>query len=203
MAENLVVLKPGDDRAQKIAKAISSKTANDILTLLQDGGYTSSQIAEKLSLPITTIQYHMENLLDVEMLEVIEKRWSRKGREVKVYGLRDQLVIVAPQATDIRSLLLKYASLFCCLVAASIVAFAVASLLPGADVMPQNFVEKTAAPSEDRLLGAAATSEPDAASPINPYLSLILSFFVGGVAVLTALILYELLVRRRAIRGSA
>ena len=37
MADNVVLLEPGDERAQKIAKAMGSQTASDILQLLSDG----------------------------------------------------------------------------------------------------------------------------------------------------------------------
>jgi DNA-binding transcriptional ArsR family regulator len=120
MTENVLVVAPGDDRAKKIAKAIASSTASDILTSLREGRQTATQIADRLSLPMTTVQYHLENLLEAEMLEVAEKRWSKKGREVKVYALRDQLVIVAPPTADLRALLTKYAALFSIIAAISI-----------------------------------------------------------------------------------
>jgi len=37
MADNVLVLEPGDERAQKIAKAMASPMAGDILQLLADG----------------------------------------------------------------------------------------------------------------------------------------------------------------------
>ena len=37
MTGAVVVLEPGDERAQKIAKAMASQTASDILTLLATG----------------------------------------------------------------------------------------------------------------------------------------------------------------------
>ncbi|HVP24612.1 MAG TPA: helix-turn-helix domain-containing protein, partial [Methanomicrobiales archaeon] len=88
----VVILEPGDEKAQKIAKAIASKTAGEILQLLKDGSQASTQIAESLSIPITTVQYHLENLVDAGVITIVEKRWSQKGREVKVYGLRDQML---------------------------------------------------------------------------------------------------------------
>jgi hypothetical protein len=54
----------------------------------------------------------MENLLDAGLISVAETKYSVKGREVKLYSLTNQLLIVAPRHSNVRSLLLKYASLF-------------------------------------------------------------------------------------------
>ncbi|MCK7532674.1 MAG: hypothetical protein MZV63_17410 [Marinilabiliales bacterium] len=61
---------------------------------------------------MTTAKYHMENLLDAGLISVAETKYSVKGREVKLYSLTNQLLIVAPRHSNVRSLLLKYASLF-------------------------------------------------------------------------------------------
>ena len=107
MTGNVVVLEPGDERAQKIAKAMASQTANDILTLLAAGTKSLTDITEQLNIPLTTVKYHTENLLDAGLLTVSETRYSIKGREVRMYALTDQILIVAPKQTDIRSLLLS------------------------------------------------------------------------------------------------
>ena len=112
MTEDVVILEPGDERAQKIGKAIASQTAGDILQLLAKGPLSSAEITTSLDIPMSTAKYHIENLLTAGLLEVSETRYSVKGREVKVYHLKDQLLIVAPKLADIRSLMLKYASLF-------------------------------------------------------------------------------------------
>ncbi len=108
MTGTVTVLEPGDERAQKIAKAMASQTANDILSLLSSGAISLSDITEKLKIPLTTAKYHIENMLDAGLITVSETRYSVKGREVKMYALTDQLLIVAPKKTNIQDLLLKY-----------------------------------------------------------------------------------------------
>lgn len=127
MTEDVIVLDPGDEKAQKIAKAIASPMAGDILHSLADGEKTSSQITDLLGIPMSTAKYHIENLLDAGLLEVASRKWSVKGREVKVYRLVDRLVIVAPQSHRVRDLLLKYASLFVMVFSGS---FILAEVLP-------------------------------------------------------------------------
>lgn len=128
MTEEVILLEPGDERAQKIAKAIASPTAGDILQSLKDGPKTSTDLTDLLHLPMSTVKYHIENLLDAGIVEVSETRYSVKGREVKVYTLRDQLLIVAPRMMSIRSLLLKYASIFGVILLATLVVIAMTPL---------------------------------------------------------------------------
>ena len=144
MTENVLVVAPGDDRAKKIAKAIASSTAGEILTTLRDGRQTATQIADRLSLPMTTVQYHLENLVEAEMLEIAEKRWSKKGREVKVYALRDQLVIVASPTADLRALLSKYAALFSIIAALSIMIMIWAPLIGATNGAPAWSADRSA-----------------------------------------------------------
>ena len=112
MADNVVFLEPGDERAQKIAKAMGSQTANDILQILGEGPRSLTDITERLNIPMNTAKYHVENLLDAGLIAVEKTRYSIKGREVKIYMLTNQLLVVAPRQSNVRSLLLKYASLF-------------------------------------------------------------------------------------------
>lgn len=112
MADDVVILEPGDERAQKISKAMASQTASDILKLLAETPKSLTEITDRLSIPLTTAKYHIENLLEAGLILVAETKYSVKGREIKIYAITNQLLIVAPRQSNVRSLLLKYASLF-------------------------------------------------------------------------------------------
>lgn len=105
MTGEVVVLEPGDEQAQKIAKAMASQTASDILSLLALGTKSLTDITEQVKIPLTTAKYHAGNLLDAGLIKVSETRYSIKGREVKMYALTDRLLIVAPKRTNVRDLL--------------------------------------------------------------------------------------------------
>jgi len=158
----VIVLEPGAEQAQKIAKAMGSQTAGDILRLLRTGPKTSSEVTEELKIPMGTAKYHIENLLAAGIIEVIRTRYSVKGREVKVYGLKDQVLIVTPGVANVRSLLLKYASLFGIVVIATAVIGIMARMLymPGS-LPPSSYeLEKTGA-------GIPAAAPSYAQSAIN------------------------------------
>lgn len=144
MADNVVFLEPGDERAQKIAKAMGSQTASDILQILGEGPRSLTDITERLNIPMNTAKYHIENLLDAGLIAVEKTKYSIKGREVKIYTLTNQLLVVAPRQSNVRSLLLKYASLFG-IVAVSSVMISVLSPLFGQGLLATG--GRSAAPS--------------------------------------------------------
>ena len=139
MVDDVVVIQPGDERAQKIARAMASQTANAVIQAFGGGPLTSSEVSRQMAIPITTASYHIENLLDAGLLEVMETRWSEKGREVKVYGLTNQVLIIAPPISDLRSVLQKYATLFGIVVLSSLGLWAILpAVLPASRVCRQN-----------------------------------------------------------------
>ena len=129
MTDEIVILEPGDERAQKISKAMGSQTASDILQLLAEHPRSLTEITERLAIPLTTAKYHTENLLEAGLISVAETRYSVKGREIKIYSLTNQLLIVAPRTSNVRSLLLKYASLFCIVILGTLALSLVSPLL--------------------------------------------------------------------------
>ena len=185
----MVVLEPGDERAQKIAKAMASQTANDILTLLAAGTKSLTDITEQLNIPLTTVKYHTENLLDAGLLTVSETRYSIKGREVRMYALTDQILIVAPKQTDIRSLLLKYSSLFGIVIAGTLAIVALAPLLFSQTVTNAAPMMATRETSGAGLYAAKAMADTGIVQEVSPDLAL--AFFCGGAFVIFVLLCYE------------
>jgi len=195
MANDVVVIQPGDERAQKVARAMASQTANAIIQAFGGGPLTSSEVARQMRIPITTASYHIENLLDAGLLEVMETRWSEKGREVKVYGLANQVLIIASPASDLRSVLQKYATLFGILVfaSASLLTF-LPLVLPGYPSMPVDYGDVPGPKMTGGVGGEESTTfrtvTIDAAGMPAVH-DLVMGFFFGACAVLLALLVYE------------
>jgi len=190
MTAEVVVLEPGDEQAQKIAKAMSSQTANDILTILAAGTRSLSDLTEQLSIPLTTVKYHVENLLDAGLIRISETRYSVKGREVKMYALTDRLLIVAPRRTNVRDLLLRYSSLFAVVIAGTLAIVAIGPLLALQEV-PVAAPRMMAVASEGGAYAAKAVSDNAATVPAAPVLDPAVAFFLGGVLVIVVLLCYE------------
>jgi DNA-binding transcriptional ArsR family regulator len=199
MTEEVIVLQPGDERAQKIGKAIASQTANDILHILQDGPKTASDLCGVMNIPMGTVKYHIENLLDAGLLEVAETRYSVKGREIKVYALKDQLLIVTPAVKNIRSILLRYASLFAVVVFASLGLYILQPLIfaTGAGGAGEPTVSQVSRLEKDVGIMAEPAPSFDGVSSAAGMHDAILAFFLGGCLVIALLLIYEVYMWRK------
>jgi DNA-binding transcriptional ArsR family regulator len=221
----VLVLEPGDERAKKIGKAMASGTASDILSALSEDEFTLSELSECLGQPITTLKYQIENLLDAGLVDIVRTRYSEKGRVIKVYGVRQQVVIMSPGKANLRDLLLKYTSLFTLIICATLVLLALAptfaflpddgSIRSGVDMAsgdtralimtcsPED--AETGANGENG--GAVSTSAPDSvAGPMGredtppPQVApniLAVTFFAGGFVVIFLMLMLEMVAMYR------
>ncbi|HDQ08422.1 MAG TPA: ArsR family transcriptional regulator [Methanoculleus sp.] len=219
--EEVLVLEPGDDRAKKIGKALSNASSSDILHLLGEGEKTLTELSESLGQPITTVKYNVENLLDAGMVDIVRTRYSEKGRVVKVYGVRDQVVIVSPGRADVKSLLMKYASLFALIVVASLIIAGIGPLFSGMGLgdlqAAQEPMLRSPAPAvtedtvavmdfsgEDGAQGAAKAAgtgernDAGAQSLSDAMNFAAMAFFLGGFVAILTMLLYEVLMTIRA-----
>ena len=90
----------GDD-ADNLLSALSSGTARNVLSELHDDPDTPSALADRVDTSLQNIQYHLSNMEDAGLVEVIDTIYSEKGREMKVYAPADRpLVMVAGGDTD-------------------------------------------------------------------------------------------------------
>jgi DNA-binding transcriptional ArsR family regulator len=197
------VLTPDGDEARAVAKAMASNTAGGILRVFQGQEKTASDIADALNLPIPTILYHLDALVDAGLIEVSRIRYSVKGREVKVYRQSDRVLIVAPQQADLREVLLKYASLF----GITVLGAGVVSLIsrvgsPEAGLVLGVMKEKAV------MAAVEVHNASDMVSGGNPVLSapvshaggipeIAIGILIGGCLVIGFLICFDLVSRRR------
>ena len=184
--EPVIILEPGDERAQKIAKAIASRTAGQILQVLEEGPAPLSTISEMLEVPISGLTYHIANLMDAGIIEVAEERYSVKGRPVKFYALKKQILVVAPKKVDVKTMLLRYSSIFGIFILGTIAVAVFASIL-----FP--------VPAPEPLLGGGslepvpAPLPPSALDILASESTLILVFLAGGILAIGAAMVGEVL----------
>ncbi|MEN6609555.1 MAG: helix-turn-helix domain-containing protein [Methanoregulaceae archaeon] len=183
--EEVILLEPGQEKAQTIVKAISNQNAGELLQVLSGGPMKLSDIASRLGMSINAAKYHIDNLADAGLIEVADTRYSVKGRKIKIYRLKNQVYIVAPRATggtDLRTMLLKYAAgvgifmgLFLALFYQPFLAF------------PETSVSLSGA------LGSTQAAEIPGGYPVD----IVAPLVIAGVVTLILLALYETYVARR------
>ncbi|MDV0446317.1 hypothetical protein MsAg5_01470 [Methanosarcinaceae archaeon Ag5] len=117
-ADNLIII-PVNDDSKKIRQILSNETSMKILDALKKESMSSSQLSEKLGLPLTTIKYNVDILVENNLVNVKKIKYSEKGRQVKIYEAPEKVIVFAPEKISrisIITMLQKYAFAFTCAV---------------------------------------------------------------------------------------
>lgn len=95
--EKLLLVNLNEEKTKKISEIISSDTSRKILDYLADKDDTEKNISDKLEIPISTVHYHLQKLMEAQLVVVEEFHYSKKGREVNHYKLANKYIIIAPK----------------------------------------------------------------------------------------------------------
>jgi DNA-binding transcriptional ArsR family regulator len=190
--ENVVVLEHGSIEAQKVAKAMSSPTSADLFNALTGNPLSATALAERTGLPLTTVKYHLENLLAAGLVEISNTRWSEKGREMKIYAVKDQVVVFAPRKTaDVKGIVERYGTI------AGVVAIGCSLIL----TIPQTLSQVAQHTNMMKTSMFAASDATNAVTGTGSYLPIIHNvvqgFLVVALALLALMMAYELYITKK------
>jgi DNA-binding transcriptional ArsR family regulator len=158
--EKLLILPLNDKNSKKISQIISNDTARNILEAIASNPLSASEIAEKLSIPLTTVQYNLEKLNDAGLVKVERTKYSEKMKHVKIYAPQRKFVVIVPEKTDrkdvIASLKKYLAVIFFAVVGSGVIEFFTAKMKG-----PIGEVTKSGIPVEEgRPLGPVPAPTP-------------------------------------------
>jgi DNA-binding MarR family transcriptional regulator len=103
--EKLLILPLNDTNSKKISQVISSDTARAILEVIASAPRSTTEIAEQLGIPLTTVQYNLEKLSEVGLVKVARTKYSKKMKPVKLYTPQRKLVVIVPEKTSKRDVI--------------------------------------------------------------------------------------------------
>lgn len=95
--ESFMLVSLNEDKAKKLAQVIGNPTCTRILDYLAGKDATESQIAKDLGIPLSTVHYNLQQLVQAKLVVVEEFHYSEKGREVNHYKLANKYIIIAPK----------------------------------------------------------------------------------------------------------
>jgi len=98
--EKLLILPLNDKNSKKISQIISNDTARNILEAIASESLSASRIAEKLGIPLSTVQYNLEKLNDAGLVKVERTKYSKKMKHVKIYAPQRKFVVIVPEKTN-------------------------------------------------------------------------------------------------------
>ncbi len=96
MDDEKFLVVPLGKKSKAITQTVSNDTAMEIMELLADGPLSTSKVAERLGIPLTTAQYNIEKLMEAGLVKVARTKYSEKGREVKLYEAYNRAIIILP-----------------------------------------------------------------------------------------------------------
>lgn len=82
------------DTPSDVLRTLSSDTAQAILGTLGDDPKPVSEISEAVGTSLQNTQYHVERLVDAGLVEPVDVWYSAKGREMSVYALTAEKLLV-------------------------------------------------------------------------------------------------------------
>ncbi len=98
MSEKSLMIDLEDPRSERIGEVISNKTAKKILNSLIEKEKSPSEIASALNLPLNTVTYNLENLIQSGLIEKTKKSlWSVKGKKIEYYKISNKKIIIMPK----------------------------------------------------------------------------------------------------------
>jgi predicted ArsR family transcriptional regulator len=98
--ESFMLVSLKGDKAKKLAQVMANPTCTRILDYLAGKDATESQVAKDLGIPISTVHYNLQQLVEAKLVVIDEFHYSEKGREVNHYKLANKYIIIAPQEED-------------------------------------------------------------------------------------------------------
>jgi ArsR family transcriptional regulator, arsenate/arsenite/antimonite-responsive transcriptional repressor len=57
---------------------------------------SAGDLANELQVRLNTLKYNLDSLLEVGLVRVRQIKWSRKGREIKIYEAVEKVIILLP-----------------------------------------------------------------------------------------------------------
>ncbi len=94
---NSILVELDDPRTEKIAEAISNKTAKKILGVLSEKEMSESEISLALGVPLNTIGYNIKKLVESGLIERSDGvLWSVKGKRIYKYKIANRKIIISP-----------------------------------------------------------------------------------------------------------
>jgi DNA-binding transcriptional ArsR family regulator len=115
-----------DEAADEVFDALSSGTARSILAAVYDEPAPASELAEAADTSLQNARYHIEKLVDAELIDAADTWYSEQGREMTVYAPADESVVVVAgdpgRIASLRGVLERVVGVVALLAVASLVA---------------------------------------------------------------------------------
>lgn len=92
--EDQLQLSVTGDESAAICELLSSTTAREIVAALEESPKPASEIATAVGTSLQNTSYHLDRLVEGNLVKPTETWYSKKGREMTVYALRTHELVI-------------------------------------------------------------------------------------------------------------
>lgn len=184
------------DEADELISALSSTTARQLLAVLNEEPRTATELADELDTTLQTVQYHLSNLREAELIEVVDIWYSDRGTEMKVYAPTTDVITLFSGERSKRRLrdYLRQILVFGIFLGAGSLAFSQIAKLDPIPIDPSTPTPVPTLPPGDPTPTPTPEPTPTSSELVDliPILTeLGVAFFFGGIAVVIGLLMYR------------
>jgi DNA-binding transcriptional ArsR family regulator len=83
-----------DERTSNVLAALSSDTSRSVFEALNSEPMAAKDVADELDMSVQSISYHLGNLQDAGLIEVLDTCYSEKGQEMDIYGPAEEPMVL-------------------------------------------------------------------------------------------------------------
>ena len=95
-----IIFASDDNRLKNLGEILANSTSRKIVNLLISEQMTASQISEKLGLEINLIMYHLDKMLELDLISIKKNTKSSRGHNVKHYQAKKAIMIFSENAKN-------------------------------------------------------------------------------------------------------
>ena len=193
--ESFLLVSLEEDKAKKLAQVLSNDTARKILDYLSGKEYaTESEVSKDLDIPLSTVHYNMNLLLESNLVNDEHFSYSEKGKKIIHYELSNKYVIIAPKSmSGLKDRLKKFLPVVLLSGAASVLLRYYPIFI--SRVQPQQFMVEEQADAA-RMLAAPVNETLSGTMPAVTPADMAVWFFLGNLFVIAILFAWEFIKKR-------
>lgn len=106
LGDVLHVISTDDEKAKMVAMELANDNGRSIIDAFFITPQSAGDLAKKLDLPMPTVMFHIERLMEIGIIEVVDTKLSRKFKDIKYYGPKKTAILIVPSQKEetVRSL---------------------------------------------------------------------------------------------------
>lgn len=83
-----------DDRTEDVLSALASESSLAVFRTVTEEPMAATDVADELEMSLQNAGYHLNNLEETGLIEVVDTCYSEKGHEMQIYGPPEEPLLV-------------------------------------------------------------------------------------------------------------